>query len=72
MAKRIAQSPRTVRHAQVAWQIGDIKALRPAFNDEQCADFLRRNSEYIQEAMVAAGWTCIETFLPPKPREDDE
>jgi hypothetical protein len=72
MAKRIAQSPRNVRHAQVAWQIGDIKALRPALNDEQCADFLRRNSKYIQEAMVAAGWTCIETFLPPKPREDDE
>jgi hypothetical protein len=72
MAKRPKQSPRVVRYAQAAWQIGDIKALRPAFSDKQCADFLQRNSKYIQAAMVEAGWTCIETFLTPKPREDDE
>jgi hypothetical protein len=71
MAKRIAQSPRTVRHAQVAWQIGDIQSLKPDWTDERCADFLRSNSKYIQEAMVVAGWTCIKTFLPPPPREDD-
>jgi hypothetical protein len=72
MAKRIARSPRTVRYAQVAWQIGDIKSLKPNWTDERCADFLQSNSKYIQDAMVEAGWYCIETFLPPKPREDDE
>jgi len=72
MAARRKTSPRVVRYAQVAWQIGDIKALKPRWSEEQCADFLRTNSKYIQDAMVAAGWTCIETFLPPKPREDDE
>ena len=71
MTKRIARSPRTVRYARVAWQIDDIKALRPAFSDKQCEDFLERNSKYIQEAAVEAGWACIETFLPPKPREDE-
>lgn len=72
MAKRIARSTRTVRYAQVAWQIGDIKALRPAFSDKQCADFLQRHSKYIQDAMVEAGWSCIEALLPPKHREEDE
>ena len=72
MATRQKQSPRVVRYAPVEWRIGDIQLLKPAWTDERCADFLRRNSKYIQEAMVAAGWTCIETFMPPKPREDDE
>ncbi len=72
MPKRLKQSPRVVRHAQVAWQIGDIKSLRPNWTDEQCADFLRANTKYIQEAMLSAGWTCIAMFLPARQMEENE
>lgn len=67
--KPAKQSIRLVRFAQTAWHVGDIQALRPAWTDEQCAEFLREHSRPIQDAMVEAGWAAIETLLPP--REDE-
>lgn len=67
--KPVKQSIRVVRFAQAAWQVGDIKTLRPDWTDEQCAEFLSANSRHIQDAMVQAGWTAIEVLLPPKEEE---
>jgi hypothetical protein len=64
--RRVPLSPRVTRHAAVAWQIGDIKSLRPEWSDEQCVEFMRENAKHIQDAMVQAGCTAIESLLPPK------
>jgi hypothetical protein len=61
--KAVAKSIRVVRFAQAAWQVGDIKTLRPKWSDERCADFLILNSRHIEDAMVQAGWIAIETLL---------
>lgn len=50
-------------HAQVAWRAEDIKTLRPDWTDDECNDFLMRNEDAIQRAMIERGWEAISDLL---------
>lgn len=50
-------------YATTSWTIGDVKTLAPQLSDEQAEEFLYNNGKYIQEAVVSAGWTAIESLL---------
>ena len=51
-------------YAHVTWSVEDIATLRPEWSDEKAMSFLVDNEQYIQEAMVQAGWDAIESLLP--------
>ena len=50
-------------HAAVAWCAEDVKALRPDWTDDECNDFLMRNEDAIQCAMIERGWDAISDLL---------
>lgn len=54
-------------YAVVAWQINDIKSVRPSWTDDECKNFLDRYETDIEEKMIRAGWDSIHLFL----EEDD-
>ena len=50
-------------YAVVAWQINDIKAVRPSWTDDECENFLDRYETDIEEKMIRAGWDMIHNLL---------
>lgn len=55
--------PELERFARVAWTYADIQTLRPRWSRERCEEFLRANSDNIQERMIERGWEAIEALL---------
>jgi len=51
------------RHAEVSWCADDIRELRPDWDDERCNDFLMRQEDDIQCAMIERGWDAIRDLL---------
>lgn len=51
------------RYALVQWAIADIKAIRPNWTDEQCAEWLDENEGHIQDRMIEIGWEVIKDLL---------
>lgn len=49
--------------AEVAWQADDIQKFRPKWSVTKCNEWLDANEDSIQEAMIATGWTIIESLL---------
>ena len=49
--------------AEVKWSIGDVKTLRPDWEDWYCYNFLVDNGKYVQEAMVLAGWEAMRELI---------
>ena len=43
------------RHAEVSWCAEDILTLRPGWTAKQCTDFLMRQEDDIQCAMIERG-----------------
>ena len=54
---------KSARFASVHWQIGDVQSLQPDWDDKRCAEFLRANAKWIQDAMVRAGWDAMESCI---------
>jgi hypothetical protein len=65
MAKTSSKMGQLLRseHAVVAWRAEDVKTLRPEWTDDECNDFLMRNEEDIQCAMIERGWDAIRDLL---------
>ena len=43
--------------------VDDVQALRPAWTEAQCQDFLRENGDAIGHEMVMAGATALAAIL---------
>ncbi len=52
----------SVRYATVGWHVEDLEELT-AMPEVKAEEWLANNAKYIQEAMVEAGWTAIDTLL---------
>lgn len=52
------------KFATTSWMAEDVLTLRPNWTRDQAEEFLNENEKHINEAMVSAGWTAIETLLP--------
>ena len=57
--------------AEAKWSVGDVKTLRPDWDDSKCFNFLMDNGKYIQEAMVLAGWEAMRELIGGE-NEDEE
>ena len=49
--------------AAVNWSVEDLQTRRPAWSDEACITWWRRNEGHMQDSMVEGGWESLETFL---------
>ena len=58
-----AMAATTTEFAKVVWVAEDVKSLRPDWSDEDCTDFLVKEENHIQSAMVEKGWQVIEDLL---------
>lgn len=61
--------PENWTFAEVRWSTEDIKELKSEWTDEQAMDFLSRNENDIQEAMIQRGWDAIEELLHYEEKE---
>ena len=53
-------------YAEAQWVASDVASLRPDWTEEQAEEWLSFNEKYIRDAMIRAGWSAIETLLPPE------
>jgi len=61
--------------ASVSWNEEDIQSVRPDWSDERCRQFLMRNEDDIQCAMIERGWGVISDLLrweEMETKEEDE
>ena len=51
--------------AQVSWRADDVRCLPGCedWTDERCEDFLERNEDHLQSAMIELGWSVLRTLL---------
>ncbi len=49
-------------YARVAWHVEDLEDLTD-MSRTQAEEWLENNAKYIQDAMVEAGWTAMDTLL---------
>lgn len=54
--------PDPVTYGTVTWQAGDVQSIA-VMTDKRAEEWLANNAKYIQEAMVVAGWTAMESLL---------
>ena len=60
-------------YAKVTWCALDIGDLCPGWSVTKSNDFLDENEDYIQTAMIEAGWSAISSLVNPilAAEEDD-
>jgi len=49
--------------ASVGWCAGDVQSIRPDWSDKKAESFLKEHSSEIRDAMVQAGWICLEGLI---------
>lgn len=50
-------------YCKVAWETADLDDLRPDWDDDRRARWLKENHAEITGAMISRGWTVIEEML---------
>jgi hypothetical protein len=62
---RVREYPRLERDnfAEVHWSVEDLRPRRPAWSDEACIAWWRRNEGHVQDLMMEGGWESIDTLL---------
>lgn len=50
-------------YAEIAWQVEDVRTLRPDISDEEARDFLKNNRNHIQDRLTEMGWDLLEILL---------
>lgn len=67
----IKDNPMMEKYVEISWCPADIKAIRPSWSDEKCAEELFRVSRWFEDRLIELGFETLEHFLDEEDEEED-